>query len=270
MTALVHLVWGPLGPEPLRRFLSSYRAHEAGTEHELVVLLNGLDVPESSPREEILGALAGTPHRLIETDSPVQDLSAYLYAAERLGDHETLCFVNSYGTILADRWLGMLTGALAEPEVGLAGATGNWESLAEWHRGLPWFWPLQLISIRQARRDYPRFPNPHIRTSSFAIARELLLSLELPEMPDKASAYRVESGVGSITRRVQDRGLRAVVVGRDGRSYEASDWPTSRTFRSGAQQNLLVEDNQTAVYLTVAPWVRRRLRRDSWGRRDPG
>src|SRR5205807_4459014 len=64
--------------------------------------------------------------------------------------------------------------------------------------------------------------NPHIRTGVFAIGRELLLALDLPEVPDKPSAYRLESGVRGITRRVQDRGLRAVVVGRDGQIGRAS------------------------------------------------
>ncbi len=42
MIAVVHLVWGPLGPEPLRDFLRSYHAHDAGAPHELVVLFNGV------------------------------------------------------------------------------------------------------------------------------------------------------------------------------------------------------------------------------------
>ncbi|HXD55762.1 MAG TPA: hypothetical protein VN618_13470 [Solirubrobacteraceae bacterium] len=266
LTALVHLVWGPLGLDPLRGFLRSYREHDAGAEHELIVLLNGLGLPGSPTREEILAELDGVAHRPIETEAPVQDLAAYVHAAERLADHETLCFVNSYATVLADGWLGLFIRALSEPGVGLVGATGNWESLAEWRRGLPWFWPVQLLSLPEARRDYPRFPNPHIRTSSFAIGRELLLSLDLPEVPDKPSAYRLESGIHGFTRQVQARGLRAVVVGRDGRSYEPPEWPASRTFRSGREENLLVADNQTSVYLTVAPWLRRRLRHDSWGR----
>jgi hypothetical protein len=270
VTAVVHLVWGPLGLEPLRRFLRSYREHDASAEHELVALLNGIDLPDAPPREEITRELDGVAHRLIETDSPVQDLAAYQYAAECLEDHQMLCFLNSYATILADGWLGLLTAALEQPDVGLVGASGNWESLAEWRRGLPWFWPMQLASIRRARREYPRFPNPHIRTGIFAIARELLLELNLPEVPDKPSAYRLESGVHGITRRVQDRGLRAVVVGRDGRSYDPPEWPESRTFRSAGQENLLIADNQTAVYLTVAPWVQRLLRRDSWGRGEQG
>lgn len=266
MTALVHLVWGPLGTEPLRRFARSYRDHEAGAEHELVVLLNGLGLEGAPAREAVERELEGIPHATIETPAPVQDLPAYRHAAERLEGHETICFLNSYATLLADGWLAALLDAVHAPDVGLAGPTGNWESIAEWRRGLPWFWPGQLASMPLARRRYPRFPNPHIRTSSFAVDRRLLLSLDWPAIPDKQSAYRMESGVRGISRQVQERELRTVVVGRDGRVFDPPEWPSSRTFRSGRQENLLIADNQTGVYLTVAPWLRRKLAHDSWGR----
>jgi hypothetical protein len=264
--ALVHLVWAPLGPRPLREFLSSYHAHPAGAEHELAVVLNGATADRAgrSSREALLAELAGTTHRLIELEQPVLDLAAYGQAARRL-EHERVCFVNSYSVVLADGWLGELSRALEEPGVGLAGASASWESQAEWLRGRVMHWPLQLATLRRARGDYPRFPNPHVRTTGFATERESLLEMGLDSVRNKRSAYLLESGRESITRRVQDRGLRAVVVGRDGRAYDVEEWPASRTFRSGEQENLLVADNQTGAYLTASPRLRRRLRRDSWG-----
>lgn len=72
MTAVVHLVWAPLGPAPLRDFLRSYRAHPAGAEHELVILLNGTvgraDVT-AADRHRLLAELDGIEHRLLELDA---------------------------------------------------------------------------------------------------------------------------------------------------------------------------------------------------------
>jgi hypothetical protein len=125
VTAVVHLVWGPLGPEPLRDFLRSYHAHDAGAPHELVVLFNG--VPRAD-REAFLAELRDTPHRLIELDRPVQDLAAYAQVVERL-EHDRLCFLNSYSTLLAADWLAKLEHALDQPQVGLVGASGSWASI---------------------------------------------------------------------------------------------------------------------------------------------
>ncbi|HWF75048.1 MAG TPA: hypothetical protein VG186_16990, partial [Solirubrobacteraceae bacterium] len=128
MIGLVYLAWAPLGPEEPRRFLASYREHDAGAEHELVVLLNGVAAASGDPaaaRAEVLGALHEVPHRVIEVDPPRIDLAAYGEAARRL-EHSHLCFLNSYAEVLVDGWLGHLERALAQPGVAMAGATGSW------------------------------------------------------------------------------------------------------------------------------------------------
>jgi hypothetical protein len=255
---LVHLVWAPLGPAPLREFLRSYRAHPAGAEHELVVVLNG------GAHADLLAELRGVEHRLIVLERPVLDLPAYGLAASQL-EHERLCLLNSYSTILLDGWLRLLARALDAPGVGLVGATASWESQAEWIRGRPVYWPYQLASLRRARRDYPRFPNPHIRTTAFMLERPLLLDMGLERAADKRATYLLESGPHSITRQIVERDLRPVVVGRDGRSHELEEWPRSATYRAGGQENLLVADNRTRDWERASPRLRRRLSRDAWG-----
>jgi hypothetical protein len=269
MIGVVHLVWAPLGPEPLRRFLVSYHAHSAGGDHELAIVLNGAGPVDGSEivRETLMAELAQTEHRLIVLEQPVLDLAAYGEAGRRL-EHSRLCFLNSYTAIRADGWLGQLSRALDRPGVGLVGASASWESQAEWRRGGVLHWPHQLLTLRGARRDFPRFPNPHVRTSVFMVERALLLEMGLEQVRDKRSAYLLESGRTSITRRVQECGLRPVVVGRDGRVYEIEEWPASRTFRSGDQDNLLIADNRTEDYLAASPRLSRRLARDSWGDRS--
>jgi hypothetical protein len=267
MIGVVHLVWSPLGPEPLRDFLRSYHAHPAGVAHELVVVLNGVDPHEPGgplEREALLAELQDTSHRLIELDRPVLDLAAYGLAARGLA-HERLCFLNSYSVILSDGWLAQLSRALDEPDVGLVGASASWESQAEWVRGKARYWIYQLAGLRRARRDFPRFPNPHVRTTAFMAERALLLDLGLEDTPDKRAAYLLESGHSGITRQVLARGLRSVVVGRDGREYDIADWPASFTYRSADQQNLLVSDNRTRSWQQASERVRRRLARDAWG-----
>jgi hypothetical protein len=265
MIGVVHLLWAPLGAEPLREFLRSYHSHAAGAEHELVVVFNAPPRErEEHSRKALLSELEATTHRLIELDQPMLDLAAYGEVAQRL-EHERLCFLNSYSVIQADNWLGLLSRALDERDVALAGATGSWESQAEWVRGRALFWPQQLIGLRRARRDYPRFPNPHIRTTAFTATRAAVLEMGLDRARDKRSAYLLESGHRSITREIQRRGQQAVVVGRDGSAYEVDDWPRSRTYRSGGQDNLLVADNRTRDWEQATPRLRRRLTRDAWG-----
>lgn len=269
MIGLVHLVWAPLGPEPLRTFLRSYHEHTAEAEHELIVVLNGAGIEGAVlSRERALAELDGTEHRLLEMERPMQDLAAY-GAAARLSGHEWLCFLNSFSVILADGWLGYLAHAAQLPEVGLVGATGSWESQAEWMRGDPRGWARQLSTVFAARREFPRFPNPHIRTTAFMLDRQTTLALDLLQACDKRAAYLLESGWHGITRRILESGRRASVVGRDGRAYDIPEWKASRTYRAGNQDNLLVADNRTEDWQRASPRMRRRLSRDAWGTAQP-
>ena len=112
---------------------------------------------------------------------------------------------------------------------------------------------------------YPAFPNPHIRTNAFMLERRRLLDLRWPEPTRKSQAYELESGNEGITRQIEALGLRAVVVGRDGRAYDRDGWRDSRTFRAGEQGNLLVEDNQTRHYDEAQGRLRRKLDQMAWG-----
>lgn len=274
---VLHLVWAPLGPEPVRSFLRSYRAHSAGIAHELVIVLNGAPGDtdtaterEGSPadkaltREDLEAELTGIEHRLIVLDRPVPDLAAYGLAARAL-THPRLCFLNSYSVVLVEGWLAIFVQALDDPHIGLVGASASWESQSSWIRGRVRYWPRQLLRLRGARRDYPRFPNPHIRSTAFMIDRANLIAMNLDEARDKRDTYLLESGRRSITRQILERDLRAVVTGRDGRVYGVKDWAASRTYRSGGQDNLLVADRRTEDWANASPRLRRRLSRDAWG-----
>ncbi|HEY2282799.1 MAG TPA: hypothetical protein VGH60_04530 [Solirubrobacteraceae bacterium] len=270
---VVHLAWAPLGPEPVRSFLGSYHAHSPGIAHELVIVLNGAhgDSEKASSRaggaltqEELAAELVGIEHRLIVLDRPVPDLAAYGLTARALS-HPRLCFLNSYSVILADNWLAILAQALEDPGTGMVGATASWESQSQWVRGRARHWPYQLARLRAARRDYPRFPNPHIRTTAFLVDRANLLAMNLDAARDKRDTYLLESGRRSITRQILEHGLRVVVAGRDGKAYGVKGWPAACTYRSGDQDNLLVADRRTEDWAAASPRLRRRLSRDAWG-----
>lgn len=251
---LVHLVWAPYGPELLERFLASLSEHPPGCPYELLVFLNGFD--DDGPTEEFTTQLAEIEHRALVLPAPVQDLPAYRAALEAT-DAEVVCFTNSYARALATGWLALLADAARRPDVGLAAATGSWESA---------FSSAPAVVRVQRFVRFPRFPNPNVRTNAFAGRRELLDSLDWTGVEDKLGALIRESGRTSFSAQVRKRRLRTVVVDRGGVLHEPDAWPTSRTFRSGHQENLLVADNRTDDYLAADAGERRRLARMAWGR----
>jgi hypothetical protein len=249
---VVHLVWGPLGTSTLETFAGSYREHPAGTPHRLAVLLNGV-TPEQRP--ELLATLEGLPHDVIETPRPMLDLAAYITAAARVAARY-VCFLNSYSEVLVPGWLEKLASHLAAPGVGLVGASGSNESFST---------HAPFITRPLRRRQFPLFPNPHIRTNAFMLEREAMLSLEWKAVRTKTAAWKLESGQKNMTRQIWDRGLEALVVGRDGRAYDRSRFFESNTFRRGDQPNLMVADNRTREWDEAGPERRRWLAELAWG-----
>jgi hypothetical protein len=196
VTAVVHLVWGPLGPSCLREFIDSYRRHPAGLEHELVVLFNGVD---SEQRPALLAELDAVDHTLLTLEQPVQDLLAYRQAAERL-EHGRICFMNSYSVLLAPGWLTKLSHALDQPSVGLAGATGSWASLRSWTANTL-FLPNPYRGVAPERRQ------------AFVQFRELGQELGGPLQPSAADAPRSSPaaralGVARLVRSTSEQLLR--------------------------------------------------------------
>jgi len=301
----VHLVWAPLGPQALERFISAYRQHDPGVRHRLVVLLNGFGSAQSL--EPWLALLDGIEHEQLRLPEPLLDVAAYRLATAQAGA-ERYCFMNSYSEPTTAGWLSKLDEALAAPGVGLAGATGSWASTRSWtahllrlpsaYRGVlppPAEAIAQFMAVEADRPGGPtppaprsalatararlatlaevpgqtipfeRFPAYHLRTNAFAIRAHTLAGLRVREVREKRDAYLVENGRNSITRQVQRQGLRTVVVDRDGEIYDRERWAESRTFWQGDQERLLVRDNQTRTYAEADDDRRRLLSGFAWG-----
>lgn len=304
MIAVVHLVWGPLGPAPLREFLRTYNAYEAGASHELVIVFNGVASLGGDPgaRDALMVELQGTPHRLIALERPVLDLVAYRHAARAL-DHEHICVLNSHSRLRSAGWLGLIEEALRKPNVGLAGATGSWASLRSYalrQLGLPSpyhrVWPdrsrtfSQFRALHTERTDGPsarsplaflhtaraltdmtigfsQFPAPHLRTNAFMTKRQLLSQALSQDLRRKVGAHRLESGRRSITAQIERAGMRVLVVDSAGQTFEPPEWSDSKTFWQADQEGLLVADNQTETYQSADGARRLLLAQYAWGER---
>lgn len=213
--------------------------------------------------------LADVPHLSMHVPDMGFDIGPY-FAAVKAYDFHYFAFFNSFSLILADDWLAKLHAHASLHEAGAVGATGSWESISHipvdryarrwWGRRLAARWRQMAME-----RHFPPFPNPHLRSNAFMASREVLLQLEVPPMREKRDAHRFESGRRSLTRQILAMGRTVAVVGADGKAYAPETWAASATFRSASQDNLLVADNQTAVFAAAPAETRRQLARDAWG-----
>ncbi len=268
---VVHLVRKKNGINPFQNFLDSYLEHAAGTDHELLILYKGfLSESDVIPYEELL---KNVPHTFLIISDFGFDLRSYFIAAEKCNSRYC-CFLNSFSVILDKDWLLKLYQYISQPGVGLVGATGSWGSFFPSRklnkRMMPYWkqllWPLVQPILRVLFRLYfDNFPNYHIRTNGFMIARDIMLKIHRGLIFTKVQAFYLESGKQSITNQVRQMGLKPLVVGKDGKGYEKHEWNVSNTFWCGSQGNLLISDNQTRMYDREIPDWRQEWELFAWG-----
>jgi hypothetical protein len=274
------------GVAAAQAFLASLAAHPAGAPHDLVLLRKGFTDDAEAAEVARLADRHGA--RVIDLPDDGYDWGAYLRAAAQL-PHGWVYLLNTHSRMLRAGWLHAAAEAAGATGVGAVGCTGSWQSLAP---GLRFVLPLarwvganrtplhglaeaaqQLWAVALGRqhprgRDFPGFPNPHLRSNALLLRRTDLLQFgqghALPQ--DKHAACLLESGRRGLSRYLLQRGLALRLVGADGSVHGPEAWDASGTFRTPGQPNLLVGDNQTRAYDSGTLRERQFLELISWGR----
>lgn len=258
------------------RFTESLAQYPAGTEYDLIIIAKGwAGGSVEFQRVQTIGESLGAEIVILPDEG--YDWGAYFRVANIL-KHSRMCFFNSHSTINGKNWLLYLASALECDEVGIAGATGSYGS---WSFSFPYLnknlksfalYPFRVIrSILMSILhfgDSSSFPCLHLRSNAFITRRESFLEFsESSRIPkNKRGAHALESGLHSLTSFFHNKGLRSVVVGKNGKAYLPDEWAASQTFRVPGQSNLLVCDNQTNNYEVANVALKRRLEWAAWGR----
>jgi len=265
---IYHLVRKANGIEPYRAFLRSFRGALPTGDWGLILIFKGFDGLDDA--QAYLDEAAGLPVQPICISDEGVDISSYFHAAAAT-DFDVLVFFNSFSQIVEPRWFELMLGALAEPDVGLVGATGSLESVVRNH--VVYGQRAEAIPTKATKYAlaagllalFPPFPNAHVRTNAFMIRRAHFLATRKYPVRRRLAALVYESGWLSLTRQIQRMGLRVRVVTRAGEVLPPEAWADARAFRSGAQDNVLVTDNRIREYAEASPDRQRVLRELAFG-----
>ena len=275
-TAVVFLMWLPYGIEYLERFANSYLSYAAGYKHKLVILFNGTALVNNYQPFLQLARERFTDFEIMELDKG-QDIDAYFFAASKLSE-EYILFLNTFSEFRNANWLRFYHDNF-QNDVGVVGATGSYQSLLTTTlKENTWRWQKRK-GLKQNIRKYKLllktnitrrfllhpFPNPHIRTNAFMVERSQFSKIKHPKMKTKFDAYLFENGRQSLTNQLIRAGKRPLVIDKNGKGYDISHWKESRTFWIAEQENLLISDNQTALYHNADSSYRKILSNNAWG-----
>ncbi len=271
---VVHLVRSRNGIEPFKRFIRSYSQHRAGVEHDFIVIFKGFSRDEDT--RDYRKLMSCFQYKTLFVRDYGYDVRAYFVAVKTF-HYKYYCFLNSFSCILDDDWLMKMYTYITQPNVGLVGCSGSYESLYTNFINGPQtgIHGSFLTSVakrlkqwkKQTRRKiaFDPFPNYHIRTNGFIISREVINKVQFPFILNKMDAYKFESGKKSLSKQVLKMDRELLIVGKNGRRYDKDEWGASQSFWQGNQSNLLIADNQTDFYQFAEPELKAKLSKRAWG-----
>lgn len=208
-------------------FIKAYQRFRPVVPHELYVVNKGFAVEQLYGQYMLFKDLVP---RFINVDDEGFDLEAYRKAALQI-EAPIIFFMNTHSEPLQHGWLDKIYAAFtSSSQIGLVGCSGSLETHHPFLTG------------------FPDYPNYHVRTNGFMIARQDYLDMvESRPLGNKLQAYQFEAGRLSMTWVIQATGRKALVVGRQGAVQPQILWRAG-IFRSWNQSNLLLADNQTRAY----------------------
>jgi hypothetical protein len=205
------------------------------------------------------------------------DLNAY-YKISKIINTKLVFFMNSYSFVRHNNWLLNFYIAHIYNKSSFVGSTASCESL---HFKLPYLSIIKINSIflfipKLFKRlyfslfidnNFPKFPNPHIRTNSFLIDRQFFLDyISLNKLPEtKNDCYKVESGVNSLSRYIDNIHGNPGIINCNGTFFPLKNIKHSYLFRGENSDQIIVGDNRTIEYDRASNTNKCSLRYDAWG-----
>jgi len=263
---VLYLSYIPYGKNHLKAFIDSYQKYNSGAPHNLTILFNGFSSESEANEFIVLINKSRLICNILFTKEKL-DITSYFDAASKLNS-EYVLFLNTYSVLLTENWCKIYLENILKTNVGVVGSTGALGDFShddDYYLRLKNFLKFKFSIVDIKKMVYYRFNyypkvSPHIRTNAFMIKRELFLSLKYKKIrpfylnyfkalnKSKLTSLCFEHGNFCLTNQLLSKGLKPIIVGKNGIGYELNQWKDSNSFWINKQENLIVSDNQTKKF----------------------
>ncbi len=232
--------------ETLDNFKKNYLKYKSGYDHDLLICFKLLSNDKIEQIKKNLSDLNFISFVDCETKNDY-DFGSYKRIAEKFNNRD-IFFLNSHSFPVCDDWLNKLM--KFKDDITLIGTSASNESLVDSivlkkNYRIISYWLKKIIY----KKLFKRFPNPHIRTSSFLIYSQIFLDyMDGKKTNTKLDVWKLESGVGSLTNYFKDKNYNIYVVNSDGNKFEEKDWKLSETYNYYEKSKLIISDKHTRKY----------------------
>ena len=232
--------------DSLRNFKKYYLKYKAGLDHELVICFKLLD---SIQIQNVINELTDIKFYNFKDSSNKNDFDfgSYKRVSEKFLNRD-IFFLNSHSYPICDNWLDKLM--KFKDDTTLIGASASNESLVD-SMVLKKKYKIisYLINKLRLKIFFNKFPNPHVRTSSFLISSNIFLDyISKKKINNKFDAWKLESGKNSLTNYFKNKNYKILIINSDGSKFEENNWKLSETYNYFKQSKSIISDKHTRKY----------------------
>ena len=114
---------------------------------------------------------------------------------------------------------------------------------------------------------FPKFPNPHLRTTGFLInASEFLKFIKDKKIDYKIDSFKIESGYNSLTNFFLKKNFKIKIVNKERNNFDLEKSKMSETFAFKEKNLNLISDNQTREFENYDEFKKNKKRIQVWGK----
>ena len=250
--------------QKLINFIRHYKRFNAGINHHLVVCYKLLSLNKII---KLRRYFANIKHE--EFIDPCNlndwDFGSYKRVAKHFYDKDIL-FLNSHSYPICTNWLKKLF--LYKKKNTVIAPTASYESLVDTIRLKNKYHKIIRYIVRKLRflKNFDKFPNPHLRTSSFLINSKVFYNyIKDKKLRNKEDTLKIESGKNSLTKYLIEKKIKILVVNSDGKKYNQIDWKKSKTYMYKNQNKNIISDKYTRIYNAFSLKKKKISEKNVWG-----
>ena len=247
----------------LINFKTNYLNYKSGYDHDLIISYKLINKAKIKDLNEKLYNI----NYQVFIDPVTKndfDFGTYKRISEKFMERDIL-FINSHSYPICDDWLKKLM--KYKEERTLIGTSASNESLyssIKLKRKYKIF--SYLLRKYRFKKNFLRFPNPHIRTSSFLIKGKYLFNyIQKIKISNKEDTWKIESGFNGLTNYLKKNDFNIYVVNSDGEKYTEKNWKFSRTYNFLNQNKSIISDKHTRKFLLLNSVDQKTAQTKIWG-----
>lgn len=248
----------------LLNFIKHYKKYKPGIKHSLLICYKLVHLEKINKYRNFFKKIKHI--EFIDSEKKNDwDFGSYKRVSKYFYDNDIL-FLNSHSYPVCMNWLKKLF--LYKKKNTVIAPTASYESMVDSIKLKNKYHKIIRYIIRKYRfsKNFDKFPNPHLRTSSFLINSKTFYNyIKNKKLNNKEDTLKIESGKNSLTKYLIKEKFKILVVNSDGKKYNQIDWKKSETYMYKSQSKNIISDKYTRIYDKLSLNNKRISEKNVWG-----